>query len=106
MDWLAFDAHWQARDGILLAVAQDRRLNREASTAAFFLLMVFAIGIQLRKQDQSQDLLKAHDYYTLALLYLPTIVQLHNLANVQGKSRGSDSLNDRSSASRHVFTQG
>ncbi len=87
MDWVAFDSHWQAREGILLAVAQARRLNREASIAAFFILMLFAIGSELCKHErQSGLLLASHEYYALAMKFFPTIVQLHNLVNVQGES--------------------
>lgn len=86
MDWVAFDFHWKVRDGIFLAVAQNRALNKEAATAAFFILMVFAIGSQLNKSKRDSSLLRPSEYYALALTYLNVIVQLHNLVNVQGKS--------------------
>lgn len=87
MSWTAFDSHWQAREGILLAVAQARRLNSEAQIAAFFILMLLAIGSELCKHERHSGLLlQSHEYYALAMVYLPTIVQLHNLVNVQGTS--------------------
>ncbi|KAK4689045.1 hypothetical protein P7C73_g1066, partial [Tremellales sp. Uapishka_1] len=73
--------HARARDGILLAVAQDRQLNKEAATAAFFILMVLAIGGQLCNE---KALMRPEDYHTLAASYVAVIVQLHNLTNVQG----------------------
>lgn len=85
MDWMRFNEHWQARDGLLLAVALRRQLNKEASVAAYFVLMVLAIGSQLCKNDQLSGLLRAQEYYTLAQPLLPVIVQLHNLNNIQGE---------------------
>lgn len=88
LDWVAFDRHWQAREGLLLAVAIDRKLNEEASIAAFFVLMVLAIGAHLCKNDHLVGLLRPEEYHALALPFLPVIVQLHNLVNVQGESWG------------------
>jgi len=85
LDWVAFDRHWQAREGLLLAVAIDRKLNEEASIAAFFVLMVLAIGAHLCKNDHLVGLLRPEEYHALALPFLPVIVQLHNLVNVQGE---------------------
>ena len=85
MDWISFDSHWQVRDRIFLAVAQGRVLNREASVAAFFTLLVFAIGTELCRNEMLSGLLTSSDYYFLAIQYLPTIVTLHNMVNVQGE---------------------
>jgi hypothetical protein len=85
MDWLRFDEQWRARDGLLLALALGRPLNKEAAVAAFFVLMVLAIGAQLCRNERLVGLLQAEEYYALACPLLPYIVQLHNLANIQGE---------------------
>lgn len=86
---MAFDRHWQAREGLLLATAIDRKLNEEASVAAFFVLMVLAIGAHLCKTEHLAGLLRPEEYFALAQPFLPVIVQLHNLVNVQGLSQYS-----------------
>lgn len=85
MDWPAFEIIWGAREQILLAVAQDRIHDKEAGVAAFFVLMILAIGAQYCKSQNPAGLLRPYDYYLLAQPYLRWIVQLHNLANVQGQ---------------------
>ncbi len=85
MDWLAFGKQWQARDEILLAAAQDRIHDKETGVAAYFILMILAIGAQYCKAQSPHGLLDMYGYYLLAQPYLSWIVQLHNLANVQGK---------------------
>jgi hypothetical protein len=94
MDWLRFNEHWQARDGLLLAVALRRPLNKEASVAAYFVLMVLAIGSQLCKNEQLSGLLRAQEYYSLACNLLPVIVQLHNLTNIQGVPAGLNCVDE------------
>ncbi|WVW84315.1 hypothetical protein I302_106349 [Kwoniella bestiolae CBS 10118] len=84
MDWVKFEAQWEQRDGILLAVGQGLPLDRINSTAAFFILMILAISAQLTRERPLAGLLRAEDYYTLASPYLNVIVTLHNLANIQG----------------------
>lgn len=86
MDWLAFEVQWRAREELLQAVAQDRIHDKESGVAAFFVLMILAIGAQYCKTQSTAGLLRAYDYYCLAQPYLRWIVQLHNLANVQGQS--------------------
>lgn len=85
MDWLAFEVQWRARDQILLAVAHDRIQDKELGVAAYFVLMILAIGAQYCKSRNPVGLLRAYDYYLLAQPYLQWIVQLHNLSNVQGR---------------------
>ncbi|OCF44232.1 hypothetical protein I317_01850 [Kwoniella heveanensis CBS 569] len=84
LDWVAFEKQWEQRDRILLAVGQKTRMDRDNSTAAFFILMVLAVGSQLCKERTLPGLLRPEDYYNLAQPYLNTIVTLHNLANIQG----------------------
>ena len=84
MDWLAFEVQWRARGDILAAVATDRIKDKETGVAAYFILMILAIGAQYCKTQTHARLLGAYDYYLLAQQYLSWIVQLHNLANVQG----------------------
>lgn len=86
MDWSTFEIQWRTRDQILLTAAQDRIQDKETGVAAFFVLMVLAIGAQYCKSQNPAGLLPPHDYYLLAQPYLRWIVQLHNLANVQGSS--------------------
>ncbi|WWD19944.1 hypothetical protein CI109_104417 [Kwoniella shandongensis] len=83
MDWLSFEKYWQVRDELFLSISQGRQLNKNASVAAFFLLMILAIGSQYCKYQSLPELLRPQDYYALASPYLPHIVQLHNLTNVQ-----------------------
>lgn len=73
------------RDRILLAISQGMTLNREASIAAFFILMVLSIGMELCRNEMLPGLLGSGDYYALALQYLPVIVTLHNMENIQGE---------------------
>jgi len=84
MDWMAFEKQWRRRDEILLSIAQDRVTDKETGVASFFILMILAIGSQYCRQQNPSGLLGAHEYYCLAQLYLNWIVQLHNLANIQG----------------------
>ena len=86
MDWVSFEKQWAVRNEILLSVGQGRKLDKNDSTAAFFILMILAIGSQYSKQHALAGLLRGKDYYALAAPYLSGIVQLHNLANVQGGS--------------------
>ncbi|WVF66411.1 hypothetical protein IAT40_001151 [Kwoniella sp. CBS 6097] len=83
LDWLSFEKQWEQRNGVLLAVGQKSRMDRESSTAAFFILMVLAVGSQLCKERTLPGVLRPEDYYNLAQPYLNTIVTLHNLANIQ-----------------------
>jgi hypothetical protein len=85
MDWMGFEKQWRRRDEILLAVAQDRVTDKDTGVAAFFILMILGIGSQYCRQQNPSGLLAAYDYYCLAQPYLNHIVQLHNLANVQGE---------------------
>jgi hypothetical protein len=47
--------------------------------------MILAIGAQLCKHDRLAGVMRPEEYHTLAIPFLPVIVQLHNLVNVQGK---------------------
>ncbi|WVR08413.1 hypothetical protein IAU60_005468 [Kwoniella sp. DSM 27419] len=86
MDWVSFESQWERRDEILMAVGRGVPLDRNLSTAAFFILMLLAVGAQLCKEHTlpGPGLLRAEDYYNLAAPYLNTIVTLHNLPNIQG----------------------
>ncbi|WVQ94026.1 hypothetical protein IAU59_001104 [Kwoniella sp. CBS 9459] len=84
MDWVAFEKQWARRDRILVGVGQKTRMDRDSSVAAFFILMILAVGSQLCKERSLPGLLRPEEYYTLAQPYLNTIVTLHNLANIQG----------------------
>jgi len=99
MDWMAFEKQWRRRDEILLAVAQDRVNDKETGVAAFFILMILGIGSQYCRQQNPSGLLGAYDYYCLAQPYLNHIVQLHNLANIQGETIPGITLKPPRSAS-------
>ncbi|KAL7418364.1 hypothetical protein Q5752_006822 [Cryptotrichosporon argae] len=83
MDWVTFDIQWKVRNAVLAAVGQDRRLDREGSVAAFFILMILAVGTQICRDMNLPGLLKPEEYYALAQPFLNVMVQLHNLANIQ-----------------------
>jgi len=89
MDWVAFSKQWQYRDEILLAVTDDRKMSNVDSAAAFFILMILAVGSQYCQRQNGESLLRPYEYFTLALPYLNSIVQLHSLANVQGVWAGT-----------------
>ncbi|WRT68116.1 uncharacterized protein IL334_005091 [Kwoniella shivajii] len=84
MDWVTFEHQWERRDEILSEVGQGVFLDRASSTAAFFILMILAVGAQLCKERPISGLLRPEDYYNLAAPYLSVIVTLHNLPNIQG----------------------
>ena len=54
--------------------------------------MVLAIGAHLCKNDQLAGVLRPEEYHALAQPFLPVIVQLHNLVNVQGEYRPERSI--------------
>lgn len=84
LDWIVMHDQWQRRDAILQATATATNPDREEATAAFFILMVMAIGTQLCSRLRLPGLARPETYFQKALVHIGTIVQLHNLANVQG----------------------
>ncbi len=84
MDWLAFEKQWSSRHEIFQAVGHRQELDKQSSVSAFFVLMILAVGSQLCKDKSLHGIQPAEEYYALALPFLSVIVQLHNLANVQG----------------------
>ncbi|KAK8870133.1 hypothetical protein IAR55_000703 [Kwoniella newhampshirensis] len=101
MDWVSFEKYWQIRDELFLSISQGHQLDKNASVAAFFILMILAIGSQYCKQKSLPELLRPQDYYALASPYVSHIVQLHNLPNVQVYS-----LRDNASSCPRCITLG
>ena len=81
LDWLAMHDYWARRDEILKAAGQPNP-PKDASTGAFFIWMLFALGSRLCVKSQL-PLAAPEAYYQKAMDHLETIVGLHNLANVQ-----------------------
>lgn len=86
MDWIVLHNHWQDRDKYILAASEHRMLDRDESSIAFLILVTLAIGTQLCSRAEMR-LPPSEEYYTLAMQYMDSIVQLHNLPNVQGERR-------------------
>lgn len=84
LDWIVLHDHWQRRDAILQAVV-DGKQDRDVATAAFFILMIMAVGSQLCGKLRLPGVDKPDKYFLRALPLMGTIVQLHNLANIQGE---------------------
>lgn len=97
LDWVALHDEWQGRDEILRAAKQkDAAADTSAcksspnSTnpadsylAAFFILMILAIGSQLCNKLNLPNIQSPDCYYAQAMPYLDVLVQMHNLKNVQ-----------------------
>lgn len=84
IDWIVLHNHWQDRDRYITAAVDRIPLERDDASIAFLILITLAVGSQLCSRT---DLLlpPAEEYYKLALQYMDSIVQLHNLPNVQGE---------------------
>lgn len=84
MDWIVLHNHWQDRDKYITAAIEGRLLERDESSIAFLILVTIAVGTQLCSRAEMR-LPPSEEYYKLSLQYMDSIVQLHNLPNVQGE---------------------
>lgn len=84
VDWIVLHNHWQDRDRYITAAIERNPLQIDDSSIAFLILITLAIGSQLCSRADLR-LPPSEEYYKLALQYMDSIVQLHNLPNVQGE---------------------
>lgn len=77
VDWVQLQEWHQARD---LYLASNQQSNVEAQTAAFFLWLVYAIGVRLLS-DVDDGASEA--YFERACAHLPTVTALQDIVTVQ-----------------------